>query len=268
MSEPHDTPESVRALADCCETEAYEQPHDPNRLEMLAWAHALYRYADRLVASAQQMADAKARAEAAEEGERLWKAEAEARGEAVIGLKLDLAHALHLASPESDGEVSAEAAERLARRLHTREPYKHPMQIVAEIPVRLYEDAEPHPMGGIVVVLGQGDYPTFGQMADETRRLQDEAAAMIRSLSAEVERIRQDREFVIGWNDGFEEGLRQAEEVVRESAADQNASAGRWAEAIAKAEHEWAARLIGYAADAIAALSPQDPAREQEAEHG
>ncbi len=65
-------------------------------------------------------------------------------------------------------------AERLARRLHTPEPYKHPLQIVAEM---MGDEADR------VIVLGQGDYPTFRNVADETRRLQDEAAAMIRALA-------------------------------------------------------------------------------------
>lgn len=72
----------------------------------------------------------------------------------------------------TDPDLSPEAVERLARRIETREPYKSPMQIMAS-------DMPQEP-----VILGQGDYPTPLQIADTATRNANEAATMLRALSA------------------------------------------------------------------------------------
>lgn len=50
--------------------------------------------------------------------------------------------------------------------------------------------------------------------AHEAEAERDALAAEVLRLGAELQRFRDERSFVVGWNDGFEEGLRQAEAAV------------------------------------------------------
>lgn len=81
----------------------------------------------------------------------------------------------------SEIDTSTEAVERFARRIETREPYKSAVQIAVG----------DHDIGTSIIVLGQGDYPTFQQIADRTTDNMNKGAILLRTLAAEVARLRE-----------------------------------------------------------------------------
>lgn len=72
-------------------------------------------------------------------------------------------------------DTATETLELFARRIATKQPYKHPLQLACE----------DHGIGDLVIVLGQGDYPTMAGLADKARDDFDCAAAVILALAAE-----------------------------------------------------------------------------------
>jgi len=67
----------------------------------------------------------------------------------------------------------------LVRKLRTKSPYKSAIQIAVE----------DHDVGNLAVVLGQGDYPTFQQIADGMTGDMNAAADRIEALEAENARL-------------------------------------------------------------------------------
>ena len=86
-----------------------------------------------------------------------------------------------------DTPIDRESVERLARRIQTRAPYKSAMQIACEENIS-QTDAET--VGAVIVFLGQGDYPTIQQIADQATRSANEAADTLLALAAERDRLR------------------------------------------------------------------------------
>lgn len=81
-----------------------------------------------------------------------------------------------------------DAPERLIRKLRTKEPYKHALQIFAETSVVDAMQAEWRPkiIGDYRVLLGHRDCPTLHQLADEARHVQDQAADLIEAQAARI----------------------------------------------------------------------------------
>lgn len=78
-------------------------------------------------------------------------------------------------------------------------------------------------------------------------------AERIKELEATLVRHRADRPFVIGWNDGFEHGVKEAANLMRSAGAKARA-AQETCSKIQRRDYETSAIVHSYAADAIAAL--------------
>lgn len=77
-------------------------------------------------------------------------------------------------------DTATQTLELFARRIATKQPYKHPLQLACE----------DHGIGDLVIFLGQGDYPTMAGLADKARDDFDCAAAVILALAAERDAAR------------------------------------------------------------------------------
>jgi hypothetical protein len=82
-------------------------------------------------------------------------------------------------------DTSKEAVERFARRIETREPYKSAIQIACEEEFSGLGGT----VGGMIVVLGQGDYPTIQNIADRMTADANQAAKILRALLAERDEL-------------------------------------------------------------------------------
>ena len=78
-------------------------------------------------------------------------------------------------------------------------------------------------------------------------------AERIKELEATLVRHRADRPFVIGWNDGFEHGVKEAANLMRSAGAKARA-AQETCSKIQRRDYETSAIVHSYASDAIAAL--------------
>lgn len=81
-------------------------------------------------------------------------------------------------------EIDRESVEQLARRIKTRSPYKSAMQIACEEEVT---QTDAKTVGEITVILGQGDYPTIQQIADQSTKAANDAAATLLALRAALD---------------------------------------------------------------------------------
>lgn len=75
-----------------------------------------------------------------------------------------------------------ESVERLARRIGTRAPYKSAIQIACDEEI----NANDRTIGAKLLALGQGDYPTVREIADQMTSDANVAAATLRALSARI----------------------------------------------------------------------------------
>jgi hypothetical protein len=91
-------------------------------------------------------------------------------------------------------DITPEAVEVLAKRLHTDNGFLSAAQLAASTPLEDLPSAneledicpEDATLGDYPIILGRGDYPTLRQIVDKERWLMCDAAASLRALSARI----------------------------------------------------------------------------------